>query len=58
MDTMSSLVGKDIELDAVGRQLASYLTIGCVCMLMAPLWCDQECGVSRDFHQVAAKTSL
>ena len=34
---MSSQVGKDIELDAVGRQFEPYLTAGCVCMLAAPL---------------------
>ena len=27
---MSSLVGKDIELDAVGSQFESYLTAACV----------------------------
>ena len=27
---MSSLVGKDIELDSVGRQFEPYLTAGCV----------------------------
>ena len=35
---MSSLVGKDIELDAVGRQFEPYLqvTAHCFCMLVAP----------------------
>ena len=37
---MSSLVGKDIELDAVCRQFEPYLTAGCVCMLVATLRCD------------------
>ena len=37
------VVGKDIELDAVGRQFKPYLTAGCVCMLVAPLWCDLRC---------------
>ena len=37
------LVGKDIELDAVGRQSDPYLTAGCVCILVLPLWRDLEC---------------
>ena len=37
------LVGKDIELDAVSRHVEPYLTAGCVCMLVAPLWCDLGC---------------
>ena len=34
---MSNLVGKDIELDAVGSQFEPYLTAKCVCMLAALL---------------------
>ena len=37
---MSRLVDEDIELDAVGSQFKPYLTAGCVCMLVVPLWCD------------------
>ena len=37
------LQGKDIELDAVGRQFEPYLTTECVCMLVATLWCDLGC---------------
>ena len=37
------LVGKDIELNAVGRQFWPYLTAGCVCTLEAHLWCDLGC---------------
>ena len=40
---MSCPVGKDILLDAVGRQFEPYLTARCVCMLEAPLWCDLGC---------------
>ena len=40
---LSSLVGLDIKLDAVGRQFEPYLDAGCVCMLLAPLWCDLGC---------------
>ena len=29
-----------IELETVCRQFEPYLTAGCVCMLVAPLWCD------------------
>ena len=34
------LVGKDIELDAVGSQFDPYLTAGYVCMVVVSLWCD------------------
>ena len=37
---MSSLVGKDTQLDAVGRKFEPCLTAGSVCVLLAPLWCD------------------
>ena len=44
---VSTLVGKDKELDAVGCQFKTYLTSGCVCMLVMPLsralWCDLGC---------------
>ena len=39
-EDLMSLVGQEIELDSVGRQFEPYLTAGCVCMLVAPLWCD------------------
>ena len=29
-----------IELETVCRQFEPYLTAVCVCMLVAPLWCD------------------
>ena len=37
VNSASTLVGKDKELDDVGRQFKPYLTAGCVCMLVAPL---------------------
>ena len=40
---MSSRVDKDIELKAVCRQFEPYLTTGCVCILVVPLWCDLRC---------------
>ena len=40
MQPEPSLVGKDIELDAIGHQFKPYFTTGCVCMLVAPLWSD------------------
>ena len=41
---MSSLVGKDTELDAIGRPFEPYLTAGClVCMLVSALWRDLGC---------------
>ena len=40
-----SLIGKDIELDAIGFQFESYLTASCICTA-APfkLWCGLEFG--------------
>ena len=29
-----------MELDAVGCQFKPYITARCICMLVAPLWCD------------------
>ena len=40
---MSSLVVKDIALDAVCLQFEPYLAAGCVWMLVVSLWCDQGC---------------
>ena len=42
---MSGLAGKDMDMDAVGRQFEPNLTAGCVFMLVAPssLWCDLGC---------------
>ena len=36
-------MAKDIELDAVVASSNPTLTTGCVCMLVAPLWCDLGC---------------
>ena len=36
-------VGKDIELDSVGRQFEPYLTARCVVILVASFWCDLGC---------------
>ena len=41
---MFSLVGKDIELDPVGRQFEPYLTVGCVAC--RGWW--HPCGVTWD----------
>ena len=55
----SSLVGKDIELDAVGRKFEPYLTAGCVYMPVAPLWSDLGCcSQAVVVFKAAAKTSL
>ena len=40
-----SLVGRDSEVETVSCQFKPYLTAGCVCMLVTPLWCDT---VTRD----------
>ena len=40
---MSSIVSKNIELDAVGSKFEAYLTAGCIWMRLAPLWCDLGC---------------
>ena len=40
---MSSRVGKDTGMDVVDLQMEPYLTIDCVCMLAAPLWCLTAC---------------
>ena len=37
---ISSLFGKDIELDAIGCLFKPYLTSKCVCMLVTPFQCD------------------
>ena len=56
---MSSLVGKDIELDAVGRQFEPYLAAGCACMLAGPVWCDLRCCFQAVVViKAAAKTRL
>ena len=54
---MSSLVGKDIELDAVDRQFEQYLTAGSVCIL--PLRCDLGCcSITVVVINAAAKSRL
>ena len=42
MEGCWSPFGKDIELDAVGRQFEPYLAAVCVCTA-APLWCHLGC---------------
>ena len=40
---MSSQVGQDRELEAVGCQFVPYLNTGFVCMLVVPLYCNLRC---------------
>ena len=58
MQCPSSLVGKDIELDAGSHQFKSYLTAVYVCILEGPLWCHCDLGCCSQtvvFIKAAAK---